>query len=664
MKNRDFLRITAVSPKMVVADPAANRAFIAAEIERHNDSEVLLFPELCLTGYTCGELFLQDQLLDAALTELTWLVNQMSAHSGLVIVGLPVRIEGRLYNCAAAFQNGSLLGLVPKQFLPNYQEFYEARWFHPGDSTLLSEMDLSRYSPDFQHIPFGVDLLFESGPARVGIEICEDLWMPIPPSSRQTLAGANILLNLSASNETIGKADYRRSLVQTQSGRCIAAYAYASSGPDESSTDLVFGGHCLIAECGSHLGESDRVGSGLSQKESQNFVTADVDLQRIQHDRQLVGTLHQEPVGDDFRIVEFRLSEPPRGLQRHVPAQPFVPSNPETLAQRCEEIFEIQSAALAQRLRQFPENFDVFIGVSGGLDSTLALLVAVDTYDRLGWDRSHIHGITMPGFGTSTHTLTNSRKLMDVLAIGQETIDIRPLCMQSFADLSHAPFGIEIGDLDAPALQTRLEALDQSDRHDLVFENVQARIRTFLLMSRGFVLGTGDMSEMALGWCTYNADHISMYNVNCSIPKTLVRFLVEYVAEHKFSGDTTNCLLSIASTPISPELLPLSSEQEIQQSTEDTLGPYELHDFFLYHFVRSGASPEKILFLAEHAKFSQPYTPSTIKKTLEKFLQRFFASQYKRSCVPDGPKVGSVSLSPRGDWRMPSDASVAAWEIE
>ncbi len=583
----------------------------------------------------------------------------------LIVLGLPLRIQSRLYNVAAIVQQGVLLGLVPKQYLPNYQEFYEARWFAAGDPSLPPTWTL----PGFGEVPLGIDLLFESNRAVVGIEICEDLWMPVPPSSIQALQGANVLLNLSASNETIGKAPYRSQLITSQSGRCCAAYAYASSGPGESTTDLVFGGHCLIAENGSILGESNRVGKGLVSPEESSSITADIDLQRIEHDRQSLGTLHQGRhrfATTPYRRIEFALESSLSGLKRFVPGQPFVPKAGAELDDRCREIFEIQCAALSKRISILPKETPLVIGVSGGLDSTLALLVAVRTLQHSSYSTQRILGLTMPGFGTSSKTLENAHALMRLAGIRAEQVDIRPTCLQLFRDLHHQPLGIELGDLDCDQLQQALEKLPPERRSDLVFENVQARVRTLLLMSRGFVLGTGDLSESALGWSTYNGDHMSMYNVNCSIPKTLVRFLVRYAADHEFTQQSMGeeireVLHSIADTPISPELLPLAKDKSIQQSTESSIGPYELHDFFLYHFVRTGASPEKILFLAEHAKFSQEYDLATIQRTLQIFLKRFFGNQFKRSCVPDGPKVGSVSLSPRGDWRMPTDASSEAW---
>jgi NAD+ synthase (glutamine-hydrolysing) len=655
-----FVRLSATSIELSVADPAANVEAILERCDQLRNSDVIVFPELCLCGYTCGELFLQDRLLDACMEGLIRVVEESSDSSQLWVVGLPLRFESRLFNVAAVIHHGSLLGFVPKQFLPTYQEFYERRWFTSGKGVEGRELDI----PELGTIPFGTDLLFECDNLVVGVEVCEDLWMPVPPSSIQALAGANVLLNLSASNETIGKSAYRRELVASQSGRCLAAYAYSSAGPSESTTDLVFGGHCMVAENGTLLDQTTRIGIDPQSAESASHVTVDVDLGRLLHDRRMTGTFGEGNDGvidKSFRSVPFALMQQSNSLKRTISGQPFVPQNPAVLEERCREIFGIQCAALAKRVQQLPEKLPLLIGVSGGLDSTLTLLVAVAMCDRDAISRRRIHGLTMPGFGTSKGTLDNAQNLMRELGITPFETDIRATCLQVFQDLHHQPFGIPIGKKTVDEFQAAIEALHPKEHSDLVFENVQARTRTLLLMSRGFVLGTGDLSEQALGWSTYNGDHMSMYNVNCSIPKTLVQFLVRYVAEHHFEGKLRRILLAIADTPISPELLPLSTTGEIQQATEDTIGPYELHDFFLYHFVRTGASPEKILFLAEHAQFSRVYETAIIERTLKFFLRRFFANQFKRSCVPDGPKVGSVSLSPRGDWRMPSDASVQAW---
>lgn len=663
MHPHGFLRISALSTATHVGNPHRNAAGIQRAIASVDSSDIVLLPELCLSGYTCGELFLQDRLLKSCLESLKDLTAQVGQQ--LVVLGLPLAVGGRLYNVAAVLGSGSVLGFVPKTHLPNYSEFYEARWFTSGAEADFDSVELDGIG----QIPFGTDLLFRCGKATVGVEICEDLWVPIPPSSEQALAGANVLVNLSASNETIAKANYRKQLVTMQSGKCIAAYAYSSAGPTESTTDLVFGGHCLIAENGLMLGESQRVGTGLpidsnkTNSATVSSISADIDLEKLDRDRRAFQTMHQRADRSslDYRIVAFELAQYSGPILRHVDPHPFVPASKEHLHERCEEIFEIQCAALAKRVGLMPENTPLSIGVSGGLDSTLALMVAVQMCQKMGWPASRIIGMTMPGFGTTKASKSNAVELMKHLGVTSQEIDIRENCLETFRSLGHKPFGVSLDKLDSVALQSKLEKLPADKRHDLVFENVQARMRTMLLMNRGFVLGTGDMSELALGWCTYNADHMSMYNVNGSVPKTLVRFLVRYVAEHIATEPVRKILIDIVETPITPELLPLSSDQSIMQTTEDTIGPYELHDFFLYHLVRGGSSPSKILLLAEYAKFDRKYEPAEIRKTLEVFLRRFFASQYKRSCVPDGPKVGSVSLSPRGDWRMPSDADVEAW---
>ncbi len=657
MDSFDFLRISVASPPVHVADASANTNEIIRFALQCDKSDIVLFPELGISGYTCGDLFAQEFLLDSCLEQISWLCQANQHVKQLWVVGLPLRIQEQLYNCAVVICEGKLKGIVPKTYLPTYQEFYEARWFQP--STSLND---TVYFFDGQPVPLGTDLLFQFGEARVGIEICEDLWMPIPPSSLHALAGANVLLNLSASNETIGKSAWRKHLVSSQAGRCVAAYAYASAGPTESTTDVVFGGHCMICELGSIVVESPRVGTNWLAARKGTIITADIDLHRIRHDRQVMQTSMQgaaEHIPQDYRVIHCEIPISDRRLLRTFNGHPFVPVENAELDQRCLEIIEIQKAALAKRLEQLPETLPLTIGVSGGLDSTLALLVAIETLDDCGYDRKRINGLTMPGFGTSLQTKSNAQTLMNELGITSDTIDIRQTCLEIFKGMRHKPFGIEIENISIEALQHELEALPVENRNDLVFENVQARTRTLLLMSRGFVLGTGDLSESALGWSTYNGDHMSMYNVNASVPKTLVRFLVKYIAEHDFDSPIRDVLLDIVATPISPELLPLKAGGELHQATEQTLGPYELHDFFLYHFVRTGASPERLSYLAAHAKFSQTFTQDDIQRTLKTFLRRFFSNQFKRSCVPDGPKVGTISLSPRGDWRMPSDASMA-----
>lgn len=658
MNQHHFVRVTAATIKTSVANPEANAKEILAVLAQVPDSDVVLFPELSVTAYTCADLFGQSGLLEAGAAEVAHLAEATRGRAQLVVVGLPLAVRNSLYNCGVVMADGRVLGIVPKQFIPNYKEFYESRWFSSANGTEPKEIEFAGAT-----VPFGIDLLFRAGEVVVGVEICEDLWMPIPPSSYQAVAGANVLLNLSASNETIGKNRYRSELVVGQSGRCIATYAYSSAGPTESTTDLVFGGHCLIAENGSLLEESRRVGDGGDIRRDSYWITADVDIEKLQNDRRWTTSFDDcvPRLPFSYRTIEFELAGEMPGLRRRVSGTPFVPREDQELHRRCAEIFGIQTAALAKRVEQLSERSTLNIGVSGGLDSTLALLVAVKMCDMLGSPRKRIQALTMPGFGTTERTKNNAVELMKHLGVSAATIDIRPLCLQAFRSLGHSPFGIDPADMTAEDFNTALRNLPPAARHDLVFENVQARIRTFLLMSRGFVLGTGDLSEAALGWSTYNGDHMSMYNVNCSIPKTLVRFLVRYVALNEFEGAVRETLLSIVGTTISPELLPLSAQGEILQSTEETLGAYELHDFFLYNFIRNGYSREKILFLSQFAEFTEEHAPAEIERALEIFHKRFFANQFKRSCVPDGPKVGSVSLSPRGDWRMPSDADPRLW---
>lgn len=663
MNRFGFVRVSSCSIRTVVANPAANAAEVIRVLDQLGTSDIVLFPELCLTGYTCADLFGQSALIEAGLRALAAVARATAGRPQLVVVGLPIPLGNCLYNTAAAVAGGKVLGIVPKQNLPNSREFYEQRWFRPGDGGEPAEIDLGG-----DKVPFGIDLLFQCStvddvPVVVGIEICEDLWVPIPPSSVQAIAGATVLLNPSASNELIAKSQYRGDLVVGQSGRCIAAYVYAGAGPSESTTDLVFGGHCLIAENGRLLAESPRVGDSRTIQRDSYWITQDVDVAKLTADRRISTSFEQgSRFRRPFRRIPFDLTAKTPGLERFVPGTPFVPSEGPELHRRCAEIFGIQCAGLAKRIEQLPRGMPLNIGVSGGLDSTLSLLVAVKTCDVLGIDRRQVHGLTMPGFGTTERTRNNALDLMRHLEVSSETIDIAPLALRAFQEIGHAPFGIDCREMDVETFRGALKRISGEIRGDLVFENVQARLRTFLLMSKGFVVGTGDLSEIALGWCTYNADHMSMYNPNCSIPKTLVKFLVRYAAEHEFpAGPVRATLLSIADTTISPELLPTSPAGEVVQSTEAVLGPYELHDFILFHAIRCGYSPEKILFLSEFASFTKPYPRPLFEQALRTFFTRFFSQQYKRSCVPDGPKVGTVSLSPRGDWRMPSDADPDEW---
>ena len=600
--------------------------------------QIIAFPELSVTGYTCLDLFAQQTLLDGAEAALLQLVSNTADLDILTIVGVPLRTENRLINAAVVFQKGAIRGVVPKTYLPNYKEFQEQRWF-----TSATELRESTISIGKEEYPMGSHLLFRSGRLTAGIEICEDLWVPVPPSSLLTMEGANIIFNLSASNELIGKHAYLRSLICQQSARCMAGYVYASSGFGESSTDLVFAGNGIIAENGNLLAESPR----FTMEEQ--LVISEIDIETLQNDRQVNTSFMYGTSGlpkEKAQVVDFQVRIPDGfSLTRPVDPHPFTPSG-EALKERCEEIFHIQVAGLAKRLVHAHAQTAV-VGISGGLDSTLALLVTVMTFDALKMPRGQIIGITMPGFGTTDRTYTNACDLIRSLGVTLKEIPIKEACLQHFRDIDHDP-----------------------SVHDVTYENSQARERTQLLMDvanqkNGLVIGTGDLSELALGWATYNGDHMSMYGVNGSIPKTLVKYLVEWVANHKVDDASRLTLLDIVDTPISPELIPADENGNIKQKTEDLVGPYELHDFFLYHFLRFGSHPSKIYFLAQKA-FAGIYDNATVKKWLYTFCRRFFQQQFKRSCLPDGPKVGSVSLSPRGDWRMPSDAVSRLWleEIE
>ena len=600
--------------------------------------QIIAFPELSVTGYTCLDLFAQQTLLDGAEAALLQLVSNTADLDILTIVGVPLRTENRLINAAVVFQKGAIRGVVPKTYLPNYKEFQEQRWF-----TSATELRESTISIGKEEYPMGSHLLFRSGRLTAGIEICEDLWVPVPPSSLLAMEGANIIFNLSASNELIGKHAYLRSLICQQSARCMAGYVYASSGFGESSTDLVFAGNGIIAENGNLLAESPR----FTMEEQ--LVISEIDIETLQNDRQVNTSFMYGTSGlpkEKAQVVDFQVRIPDGfSLTRPVDPHPFTPSG-EALKERCEEIFHIQVAGLAKRLVHAHAQTAV-VGISGGLDSTLALLVTVMTFDALKMPRGQIIGITMPGFGTTDRTYTNACDLIRSLGVTLKEIPIKEACLQHFRDIDHDP-----------------------SVHDVTYENSQARERTQLLMDvanqkNGLVIGTGDLSELALGWATYNGDHMSMYGVNGSIPKTLVKYLVEWVANHKVDDASRLTLLDIVDTPISPELIPADENGNIKQKTEDLVGPYELHDFFLYHFLRFGSHPSKVYFLAQKA-FAGIYDNATVKKWLYTFFRRFFQQQFKRSCLPDGPKVGSVSLSPRGDWRMPSDAVSRLWleEIE
>ena len=638
--NYGFVKVAAAVPLVQVADCFYNIEKIEGLMRQASEKgvQIIAFPELSVTGYTCLDLFAQQTLLDGAEEALLQLVSNTADLDILTIVGVPLRTENRLINAAVVFQKGAIRGVVPKTYLPNYKEFQEQRWF-----TSVTELRESTISIGEEEYPMGSHLLFRSGRLTAGIEICEDLWVPVPPSSLLAMEGANIIFNLSASNELIGKHAYLRSLICQQSARCMAGYVYASSGFGESSTDLVFAGNGIIAENGNLLTESPR----FTMEEQ--LVISEIDIETLQNDRQVNASFMYGTSGlpkEKAQVVDFQVRIPDGfSLTRPVDPHPFTPSG-EALKERCEEIFHIQVAGLAKRLVHAHAQTAV-VGISGGLDSTLALLVTVMTFDALKMPRGQIIGITMPGFGTTDRTYTNACDLIRSLGVTLKEIPIKEACLQHFRDIDHDP-----------------------SVHDVTYENSQARERTQLLMDvanqkNGLVIGTGDLSELALGWATYNGDHMSMYGVNGSIPKTLVKYLVEWVANHKVDDASRLTLLDIVDTPISPELIPADENGNIKQKTEDLVGPYELHDFFLYHFLRFGSHPSKIYFLAQKA-FAGIYDNATVKKWLYTFFRRFFQQQFKRSCLPDGPKVGSVSLSPRGDWRMPSDAVSRLWleEIE
>ncbi len=632
MNKYGFLKVAAAVPKCAVAECEANATEIIKLMTEADKAEVgvVVFPELCVTGYTCADLFLQPYFLSRAELALERVVNASKELELVSVVGMPVQHSGRLYNCAIIINKGAIVGVVPKTYLPNYGEFYEARWFTSGSMANVNSVLLCN-----KVVPFG-HLLFTCGKLNMGVEICEDLWVPIPPSSYQALSGANLIVNLSASNEMVGKHGYLTSLVKQQSARTVSAYVYASCGYGESSTDLVFGGSSYVAENGTILVEGERFRTDGS------LIVADVDLEKINAQRLHQSTFVAMGNMPDYAKIDISVrSNCCKQINRTFEPYPFIPSDERTMDERCNEIFSIQVSGFAQRYVASHSKCAI-IGISGGLDSTLALLVAVRTMDKLGLSRKNVIGITMPGFGTTGRTYNNAINLMKALGITVREISIKAACEQHFADIE----------------------LPLTDR-SVTYENGQARMRTLILMDvankeGGLVVGTGDLSELALGWATYNGDHMSMYGVNASVPKTLVKYLVKWVAQDGADESAKPYLLDIVDTPISPELLPADEKGNIAQKTEDLVGPYELHDFFLYNYVRFGFGPQKLFFMAEHA-FGKQYDGATIKKWLVTFMRRFFSQQFKRSALPDGPKVGSVSLSPRGDWRMPSDAQVKIW---
>ena len=633
--NYGFVKVAAAVPRVKVADCKFNSERLEGliTIAEGKGVQILTFPEMCITGYTCGDLFAQQLLLEQAEMALIQILNSTRQLDIISILGMPVVVNSTVINAAVVIQKGKILGVVPKTYLPNYKEFYEQRWF-------TSALQVSENSVRLcgQIVPMGNNLLFETAETTFGIEICEDLWATVPPSSSLALQGAEIIFNLSADDEGIGKHNYLCSLISQQSARCISGYVFSSSGFGESTTDVVFAGNGLIYENGYLLARSERFCM------EEQLIINEIDVECIRAERRVNTTFAANkancPGKEAVRISTEFVNSKDLNLTRTFNPHPFVPQGSE-LNRRCEEIFSIQIAGLAQRLLHTGAKTAV-IGISGGLDSTLALLVCVKTFDKLGLSRKDILGITMPGFGTTDRTYHNAIDLMNSLGVSIREISIREACIQHFKDIGH--------DLNI---------------HDVTYENSQARERTQILMdianqTWGMVIGTGDLSELALGWATYNGDHMSMYGVNAGIPKTLVKHLVQWVAENGMDEASKATLLDIVDTPISPELIPADENGEIKQKTEDLVGPYELHDFFLYYFLRFGFRPSKIYFLAQTA-FSGVHDDETIKKWLQTFFRRFFNQQFKRSCLPDGPKVGSISISPRGDWRMPSDASSAAW---
>lgn len=655
MSKIGLVRVAAVTPKLKVANTEYNTEEIlkcAKEAEKEG-AGIILFPELCITGYTCGDLFYQEFLYQSSMEGLKKIAESTKKLSAVIVAGFYMRLENNLYNCAALMQGGKIKGIIPKMFMPNAKEFYEARWFASGIKVAESIDFVRLFGYD---IPFG-HLIFndEENDLRIGVEICEDLWVPITPGTHLALNGAQIILNPSASNDTVAKSEYRSNLVSLDSAKNICGYVYASSGVYESTTDLVFGGHKIIAENGILLAESQ-----LFERES-SIVYGEIDYERIKFERTYgqnfeVSTsaysrrnLYKKVALSPVRVIDTEKDT----LRRTYQKNPFVPDQSAKVDQRCKEIFSIQSTGLAKRM-EHTHSKKAVVGISGGLDSTLTLLVCAETFKLIDKDPKDIIAVTMPGFGTTDKTYNNALTIMKLLGAEIREVSIRDAVLQHFKDIDHDP-----------------------NTHDVTYENSQARERTQILMDiankeGGLVVGTGDLSEVALGWSTYNGDHMSMYGVNSSVPKTLVRFVIQWVMEHKLSGpseerdfSSDNALLKqtlqdIMDTPISPELLPPDKDGKIAQKTEDTVGPYILHDFFMFYTIRYGMSPKKLLYIAKTV-FAGEYAEDFIKKWLIVFYRRFFAQQFKRSCIPDGPKVGSVSLSPRGDWRMPSDADSANW---
>ena len=641
-KDLGFLRIGAAVPVLRVADVSFNVRGIIESIKkaRNEGVQVLTFPEMAITGYTIGDLVPHQALLSKAKQGLSNILDQSSGINMVVIIGMPLSVEQKIFNCAVVLSNNRILGVIPKTLLPTYREFYEDRWFTSGrDACPDTIIELAG-----QRVPFGTDLLFELQgvtSAIIGVEICEDLWVPLSPHEYQAQGGATVLFNLSASNEVIGKSDWRKTMVSSESGRCVAAYCYVSASIGESSNDAVFGGHSIIAENGVILQESKRLAA------DSQLLISDIDLDRLAHDRRVTTTFNDVPrTSQAFRFVETEVADLSSDrLLRTLDPHPFVPADPTRRAERCRDIFSMQVAALAEKLSG-SNKVNIVLGVSGGLDSTLALLVAVKTMDFMGLPRTNVNAYNLPCFGTTRRTKTNAAKLCKALGVTFGQVNIMRTCTSHLKDLGH------------------------DSQEDVVFENVQARYRTEFFFNRanelnGIVLGTGDLTEVALGWATFSGDHISHYHINVSVPKTLVRYLIRWVADEEMADSPAQKVLyDVLETPISPELR-RPSNGEITQKSEETIGPVELADFYLYPFIRFGMRPGKILYLANEVRrrdlFEGQYTLNDLKKWLKSFIERFFANQFKRTCLPEGPKIGSVSLSPRGDWRMPSDADAKLW---
>lgn len=634
LKKQGFVRVGAIVPKLKVADVEFNCNEIIKQIEiaSNNKIQIAVFPELCVTGYTCQDLFEQDTLLEYAEKALNKILDYTNKLDIICIIGMPIKSENQLFNTAVVIQKGKIFGIVPKTFIPNYGEFYEKRWFASSKNANKKEIEILG-----QRIPFGTDLLFkdkENNEICFGIEICEDIWAVEPPSNKLALLGANIIFNLSASNEVIGKKEYRRELVKMQSAKTISGYVYCSSGVNESTSDVVFSGESMIFENGSCLSNNERFDF------ESNMIFTEIDTKKLANDRRKNISFMGNPVDLEYREIEINISDNIENLTKEYSKTPFVPEDKKKISEICEEILNIQSYGLAKRLLHTNINKTV-IGISGGLDSTLAFLVIIKAYEILNIPKENIIAITMPGFGTTSRTHNNSMKLINEYGATFREINITKSSLQHFEDIGH-----------------------DKNIKDVTYENAQARERTKILMDiankeNGLVIGTGDLSELALGWCTYNGDHMSMYAVNASIPKTLVKYIIKWVAENS-KEECKNIINDILDTPISPELLPPDEKGNIEQKTEEQVGPYILHDFFLYHFLRYGAEPKKIYILACKT-FKQDFKEEEIKHWLQVFIKRFFTQQFKRNCMPDGPKVGTVSLSPRGDLRMPSDASYNIW---